>query len=107
MTAMGTIGRWAGALAGTLAVVVGLPLVAASPAVAKPGDPCDTVRQPYATTPGATLEPEVHTSKDTKPVRYVMWRGFVPSFDGLPLSVDVTVPCGGGRTPRPAVEMLH
>jgi predicted acyl esterase len=61
---------------------------------------------PYASFAGAALVPEVETSKDPDPVRYVRWRGTVPSFDGMPLSVDVTVPCGDAQ-PRPAVVMLH
>ena len=39
-------------------------------------------------------------------MRYTMWRGTVPSFDGLPLSVDVTIPCGA-HGPLPLVEMNH
>src|SRR5206468_1157065 len=54
----------------------------------------------------AALAPEVHTSNDPDPVRYVRWRGTVPTFDGMPLAVDITVPCGDPR-PRPAVVMLH
>jgi hypothetical protein len=112
---MGTIGRWPGAVAGVLAVALGLPLVAsafasasASTSARASASTCDTTHQPYAGLAGATLEPEVHTSKDAEPVHYVMWRGFVPSFDGLPLSVDVTVPCvGSAAGPLPAVEMLH
>src|SRR3954471_17961273 len=70
----------------------------ATPAWGAPGAP----RGPEAATPGpmpfrglagAHLEPTVETSKDAKPVHYVIWRGVAPSFDGLPLSVDVTVPC--------------
>ena len=61
---------------------------------------------PYAGLTGAALEPEVHASQDATPVHYVRWRGIVPSFDGLPLSVDVTVPCGPDGA-RPTVVMAH
>lgn len=61
---------------------------------------------PYSGIAGAELTPEVHVSKDADPVHYVHWRGSVPSFDGLPLSVDVTVPCGGDGV-QPTVVMAH
>jgi predicted acyl esterase len=96
-------GRVAAAL-GALAVVAGS--AAAPPAQARPTAPvvaparCQTERSPAAWLAGADLAPTVHTSEDRRPVRYVQWRGTVPSFDGLPLSVDVAVPCGGsGRLP--------
>src|SRR5436189_382321 len=83
-------------------------LVATTIAIAGPaaGQECVPGPAPYASFAGAALVPEVHTSNDADPVRYVRWRGTVPSFDGMPLSVDVTVPCGDAR-PRPAVVMLH
>jgi predicted acyl esterase len=68
--------------------------------------PCEPGPMPYADLAGADLTAEVHTSVDADPVAYVRWRGTVPSFDGLPLSVDVTVPCGADG-PQPTVVMLH
>src|SRR5262245_51099480 len=83
-----------------VASVVALP----GPAVAGPD--CVPGPAPYANLAGTALVPEAHTSNDADPVRYVRWRGTVPTFDGMPLSVDVTVPCGDPK-PRPAVVMLH
>ena len=68
---------------------------------------CETDRSPYADVPGADLTAEVHTSNDADPVRYVRWSGTVPSFDGLPLSVAVTVPCEAPDGALPAIAMLH
>ncbi len=76
----------------------------ACPAIAAPD--CTPGPPPYADLAGASLVSEVHTSLDPEPVQYVRWRGTVPTFDGMPLSVDVTVPCGDPQ-PRPAVVMLH
>ncbi|MFA5889811.1 MAG: CocE/NonD family hydrolase C-terminal non-catalytic domain-containing protein [Actinomycetota bacterium] len=59
---------------------------------------------PFAGIPGASLSPSDFLSKDG--VRYTMWRGTVPSFDGLPLSVDVTLPCDASG-PLPLVSMNH
>jgi len=81
-----------------------LAVALAGPAAAAPE--CAPGPAPYANLAGAALVPEIHTSNDADPVRYVRWRGTVPSFDGMPLSVDVTVPCGETQ-PRPAVVMLH
>src|SRR5512134_2837219 len=86
------------ASASVLTVAVGGPTAAAQECAPGP--------TPYANLAGAALVPEVHTSRDPDPVRYVRWRGTVPTFDGMPLSVDVTVPCGDPQ-PRPAVVMLH
>ena len=61
---------------------------------------------PYATLPGADLTPEVHESLDDPPVHYVRWRGTVPGFDGMPFSVDVTIPCDAARR-SPLVVMAH
>jgi predicted acyl esterase len=61
---------------------------------------------PFAGLGDASLRPEVLVSKDVRPVSYVRWRGTAPSFDGLPLSVDVTVPCGAAIR-RPTVVMAH
>jgi len=81
-----------------------LTVALAGPTAAAPE--CAPGPAPYANLAGAALVPEVHTSNDPDPVRYVRWRGTVPTFDGMPLSVDVTVPCGDPQ-PRPAVVMLH
>ena len=59
---------------------------------------------PYAGLAGASLAPQVHASRDG--VQYVRWRGTVPGFDGMPFSVDVTVPCGA-TGPQPTVVMAH
>jgi hypothetical protein len=67
---------------------------------------CNLARQPFHSVPGAEMTAAEHVSKDAEPVRYVLWSGFVPSFDGLPMSVDVTVPCGSPGV-RPALTMLH
>jgi len=67
---------------------------------------CHHFHMPFATIEGATLTPTDFVSKDDPPVVYTMWRGTVPSFDGLPLSVDVTIPCGA-HGPLPLVEMNH
>ncbi len=73
--------------------------------------PCEPGPPPFASTPGADLVPEAHVSEDADPVAYVRWSGTVPSFDGLPLSVAVTVPCpgvGGAEAGAlPTVAMLH
>ncbi len=83
-----------------LATLLAVAASAAAAADCAPGP------APYANVAGAVLVPEMQTSKDPEPVQYVRWRGTVPTFDGMPLSVDVTVPCGE-PAPRPAVVMLH
>jgi len=88
----------------TLVAAAALIVAPAAPAAA--GLSCAPGPAPYASLVGAVLVPEVHASKDPEPVHYVRWRGTVPSFDGMPLSVDVTVPCGAAA-PRPAILMLH
>src|SRR5262249_2464679 len=87
-----------------LAALVASTIALAVPAAAAPE--CVPGSVPYANLAGVALVPEVHTSNDPDPVGYVRWRGTVPTFDGMPLSVDVTVPCGDAL-PRPAVVMLH
>ncbi|MCU1354581.1 MAG: X-Pro dipeptidyl-peptidase domain protein [Acidimicrobiales bacterium] len=94
-------------------VLVALGVVlAALPASAAPARPdggpadCTPGTAPYAGIAGASLRPEVHVSKDQAPVRYVRWRGTVPGYDGMPFSVDVTVPCGA-HGPQPTVVMSH
>jgi predicted acyl esterase len=88
-----------------LPIVVFVALATSSTLALATSD-CTPGPAPYANLAGATLVPEVHTSNDPDPVRYVRWRGTVPTFDGMPLSVDVTVPCGDAQ-PRPAIVMLH
>jgi pimeloyl-ACP methyl ester carboxylesterase len=53
----------------------------------------------------ASLPSQAITSPDG--VRYVKRSGFVASFDGLPLAVDLTVPDDGARGPRPLVAFFH
>ncbi|MEY2474766.1 MAG: type transport system ATP-binding protein, partial [Actinomycetota bacterium] len=80
---------------------------AASVAPGRAADPaCDHSIVPFAGLPGAVLTPTDHVSKDDPPVIYTRWRGIAPGFDGMPFSVDVTVPCGASG-PRPLVTMLH
>ncbi len=88
-----------------VALAVLAVLAAALPATAQ-AQACEPGPMPYSGIAGAELTPEVHVSKDADPVHYVHWRGSVPSFDGLPLSVDVTVPCGGDGV-QPTVVMAH
>jgi hypothetical protein len=94
------------ALAGCILLVGDAPPSHATPAAPMPQAACEPGVMPYSGLPGAALVPEVHTSRDERPVRYVRWRGTVPGFDGMPFSVDVTVPCGAQR-PLPAVVMAH
>ena len=82
-----------------------LTLTSASPANAGT-ESCDHAYAPFSTIPGAVLTATDFISKDDPPVVYTMWRGTVPSFDGLPLSVDVTIRCGE-HGPLPLVEMNH
>jgi predicted acyl esterase len=90
------------------AVMVGclLSLIVAAVPVQAQEEACEPGDMPYAGVPGADLTPEAHVSQDAEPVRYVRWRGTVPSFDGLPLSVDVTVPCGADGE-QPTMLMAH
>lgn len=62
--------------------------------------------RPFAAVPGASVRATDYVSKDKPPVRYTMFRGTVPSFDGLPLSVDVTIPCDA-RGAIPLLSMNH
>ena len=89
-----------------IALLAGLagPVLPAAGASAEPG--CVRGPAPYASVPGAVMEPTDHVSKDSPPVRYTRWRGTVPGFDGMPFSVDVTVPCGS-TGPMPTVVMAH
>ena len=113
--------RFRGALVATVMAVIatstGGAAVAATSASASaaagarvldsPPAPCGAMAEPFGVTPGASLTATVHRSKDAHPVDYVLWSGTVPSFDGLPLSVDVTVPCAGTEGPKPSVTVLH
>lgn len=47
------------------------------------------------------------TATSPEGIRTVMLSGLVPSFDGLPLAVDVTLPDDGAVGPRPLVVFLH
>jgi predicted acyl esterase len=69
-------------------------------------DDCAPAYDPFSSIPAASVEATDFVSRDDPPVRYTMWRGTVPSFDGLPLSVDVTVPCDASG-PLPLVSMSH
>src|SRR2546423_525929 len=76
------------------------------PARAAAPQSCARTAMPYRGVSGAQLVPTDYVSKDVPPVRYTRWRGTVPGFDGMPFSVDVTVPCGAaGR--QPVVVMSH
>lgn len=72
---------------------------------ARGGETCTTY-DPFGTLPGAQLTATEHVSKDDPPVHYVMYRGLAPSFDGMPMSVDVTIPCDAGGA-VPLVTMTH
>lgn len=61
---------------------------------------------PYSGIAGAALVATDHVSKDDQPVCYTRWQGSVPGFDGMPFSVDVTLPCGSDRA-LPTVVMAH
>lgn len=92
-----------------MTVVVALAAIALLPAtvpVLAEAPACVPGPMPYDGLPGAQLEPTVHVSRDADPVAYVHWSGVVPAFDGMPLSVDVTVPCGA-EGPQPALLMAH
>src|SRR5438309_79936 len=54
---------------------------------------CARTAMPYRGIAGAALTPTDYVSRDVPPVLYTRWRGMVPGFDGMPFSVDVTVPC--------------
>jgi hypothetical protein len=81
-------------------------VVLATLGIARSEPACAAEYDPFGSLPGAKLSATQHTSKDSPPVHYVMYRGFAPSFDGLPMSVDVTIPCDAGG-PIPLVTMAH
>jgi hypothetical protein len=95
--------RWGAGLVVTV-LVAAATLV---PTIGRAADAtCTRTPMPYAGLAGASLAATDHTSGDDPPVTYTRWRGTVPGFDGMPFSVDVTVPCGvTGR--MPTVVMLH
>jgi hypothetical protein len=100
-------GRTVVGLAGLVsALIAGTPAAGAAPAAPAQAPSCDPGPMPYADLPGAALSPQTFVSEDAEPVRYVRWRGTVPGFDGMPFSVDVTVPCGA-QGPLPTVVMAH
>lgn len=84
-------------------------LLAAASAVAALGPArasvaCPAAYAPFEGFPGAQLVRTEYLSEDG--VAYAMYRGLAPSFDGLPMSVDVTVPCDAAG-PMPLVTMAH
>jgi predicted acyl esterase len=91
---------------GVLAALLGLLAPVAVHDRAQAAPTCAPGAVPYGGIPGATMTPTAYTSKDDPPLSYIRWRGTVPGFDGLPFSVDVTVPCGADR-PLPTVAMAH
>src|SRR5207244_10453023 len=96
-----TVRHWCWAVAAVVCASLLLPSARAS----APGA-CLRTAMPYRGLAGAALVPTDYVSKDVPPVRYTRWRGTVPGFDGMPFSVDVTVPCGStGR--QPTVVMAH
>lgn len=60
--------------------------------------------QPAAAQAPFSLAGRAITSPDG--IRYTLYSGTTPSFDGLPLAVDVTIPAGT-RGPLPLVVMFH
>jgi hypothetical protein len=87
-------------------VLAVLAMVVVAPTGPATAQDCDHSRVPFAGLPGAELTPTDHVSSDTPPVHYTLWRGFVPGFDGMPFSVDVTIPCGTTGE-LPLVTMAH
>jgi predicted acyl esterase len=92
--------------AGLFAAVVALLVPTAAYDGARAATTCARGAVPYAGIPGASMTATEYVSKDDRPLPYIRWRGTVPGFDGLPFSVDVTVPCGADR-PLPTVAMAH
>jgi len=90
-----------------LAVIgVGGSLLAATAGVTRAQASCTHGPMPYSGIAGASLTATDFATKDEPPVPYVRWRGTVPGFDGLPFSVDVTVPCNAAGA-LPAIVMAH
>jgi predicted acyl esterase len=67
---------------------------------------CAHTLVPYAGVPGASLTATDHVTEDVPAVSYTRWSGTVPGFDGMPFSVDVTVPCNI-TGPMPTIVMAH
>ena len=80
--------------------------LAAVPVVASGAAACDHTLVPYAGIAGASLTPVDHVTKDEPAVSYTRWSGTVPGYDGMPFSVDVTVPCNI-TGPTPTIVMAH
>ena len=87
-------------VAGALAIVAAL-----SAGAVRADEPCVDYT-PFAHLADASVVATSFTSLDDPPVEYVMLRGFAPSFDGMPMSVDVTIPCGASG-PLPLIVMSH
>src|SRR3954471_19853217 len=91
------------------ALVMGVLVAAALisvPIGARAAGTCVRTPMPYRGIRGASLVATDHVTKDVPSVTYTRWRGTVPGYDGMPFSVDVTVPCGtAGRLPT--VVMAH
>ena len=83
-----------------------LAVLAVSGSLSAPAAEACAAYSPFAGLPGASLTPTRYTSNDTPPVEYVRYRGVAPSFDELPMSVDVTIPCDASG-PIPLVTMAH
>src|SRR5947208_9904804 len=92
--------------AGLLAVLVAMLVPTAAHEGARAATTCEHRAVPYAGIPGASMTATDYVSKDDPPLPYVRWRGTVPGFDGLPFSVDVTVPCGA-TGPLPTIAIAH
>jgi hypothetical protein len=71
---------------------------------ARATEPCAAGYAPFAGFDGASLTRTEYLSDDG--VHYAMYRGIAPTFDGLPMSVDVTVPCDAAG-PMPTITMAH
>ena len=67
---------------------------------------CNHSLVPYAGLTGSALVATDFVTKDVPAVLYTRWSGTVPGFDGMPFSVDVTVPCGT-TGPAPTIVMAH
>lgn len=80
--------------------------LAALPTAARGAATCDHSLVPFAGIPGASLTPVDHVTEDEPSISYTRWSGTVPGFDGMPFSVDVTVPCGT-TGPTPTIVMAH
>jgi predicted acyl esterase len=89
-----------------LAAVLVLAAVPVAVGTSAAAATCDHGLVPYAGIAGASLAPTDFVTKDVPALPYTRWSGFVPGFDGMPFSVDVTVPCGT-TGPTPTIVMSH